>query len=130
MGLARNSDIFKAGVDLAGVHDWSSRSREPRPASAPGMPAEDRKVAFDSSPVASVKTWTSPVLFIHGDDDRNVSFSQTVDLVQKLRAKGDVHVELLVGPDEPHEFLLHKNRMAAYNATFEFLNRFLQFRGH
>jgi dipeptidyl aminopeptidase/acylaminoacyl peptidase len=118
MGLARNSDIFKAGVDLAGVHDWSARGRS-------GMPPEERKLAFDSSPVASVRTWTSPVLFIHGDDDRNVDFSQTVDLVQKLRAKGDVHIELLVRPDEPHEFLLHKNRMDAYNATFEFLSRFI-----
>ncbi len=26
---------------------------------------------------AAAKTWTSPVLFIHGDDDRNVAFSQT-----------------------------------------------------
>lgn len=118
MGLARNSDIFKAGVDLAGVHDWSQRGRS-------GMSLEERKLAFDSSPAASVKTWTSPVLFIHGDDDRNVDFSQTVDLVQKLRAKGDVHIELMVRPDEPHEFLLHKNRMDAYNATFEFLNRFI-----
>jgi dipeptidyl aminopeptidase/acylaminoacyl peptidase len=89
------------------------------------MSSEDLKLAFDSSPVASVKTWTSPVLFIHGDDDRNVDFSQTVDLVQKLRAKGDVHIELLVCPDEPHEFLLHKNRMDAYKATFEFLSRFI-----
>jgi dipeptidyl-peptidase-4 len=120
LGLARNSDIFKAGVDLAGVHDWSARGRGER-----GMSPEDRKLAFDSSPVAGVETWKSPVLFIHGDDDRNVDFSQTVDLVQKLRAKGDVHIELLVRPDEPHEFLLHKNRMDAYNATFEFLSRFI-----
>jgi len=124
MGLARNSDIFKAGVDLAGVHDWSAREREPRPW-AQTLSAEDRKLAFDSSPVAAVKTWTSPVLFIHGDDDRNVDFSQTVDLVQKLRAKGDVHIELMVRPDEPHEFMLHKNRMDGYHATFEFLDRFL-----
>jgi dipeptidyl-peptidase-4 len=125
MGLARNSDIFKAGVDLAGVHDWSARGRDTRAGAFGRMSAEDRKLAFDSSPVASVKTWTSPVLFVHGDDDRNVDFSQTVDLVQKLRAKGDVHIELLVRPDEPHEFLLHKNRLDAYKATFEFLNRFI-----
>jgi dipeptidyl-peptidase-4 len=123
MGLARNSDIFKAGVDLAGVHDWSARGgREGRP----GMPAENRKLAFESSPVAGVKTWTSPVLFIHGDDDRNVDFAQTVDLVQKLRAKGDVHIELMVRPGEPHEFKLFQNRNDAYNATFEFLDRFLR----
>src|SRR4030042_1991772 len=95
------------------------------PWAAQNMSAEDRKLAFDSSPVAAVKTWTSPVLFIHGDDDRNVDFSQTVDLVQKLRAKGDVHIELMVRPDEPHEFMLHKNRMDGYHATFEFLDRFL-----
>jgi dipeptidyl aminopeptidase/acylaminoacyl peptidase len=120
MGLSRNSDIFKAGVDLAGVHDWStSRGRGEQT-------TKERQLAFDSSPVAAVKTWTSPVLFIHGDDDRNVSFAQTVDLVQKLRAKGDVHVELMVRPDEPHEFKLRRNLMDAYRATFEFLDRFLK----
>ncbi len=119
-GLARNSDIFKAGVDLAGVHDWSARGGRS------GLSQEDKKLAFESSPVAAVKTWTSPVLFIHGDDDRNVDFSQTVDLVQKLRAKGDVHIELLVRPDEPHEFKLRQNLMDAYHATFEFLDSFLR----
>ena len=121
MGLARNSDIFKAGVDLAGLHDWSHYGR-----SRTALPSEASKVAFQSSPVASVDKWKSPVLFIHGDDDRNVPFSQTTDLVQKLRAKGDVHIELMVCPDEPHVFLLYKHRMDAYNATFEFLERFLK----
>jgi dipeptidyl aminopeptidase/acylaminoacyl peptidase len=125
MGLARNSDIFKAGVDLAGVHDWSSRGRDVRAVAFASVSGDDRKIAFESSPVAGVATWKSPVLFIHGDDDRNVDFSQTVDLVQKLRAKGDVHIELMVRPDEPHEFKLYKNRMEAYNATFEFLDRFI-----
>jgi len=119
MGLGRNSDVFKAGVDLAGVHDWSMTWRRAE------LTAEEQKLAFESSPAAAVKTWKSPVLFIHGDDDRNVDFSQTVDLVQKLRAKGDVHIELMVRPDEPHEFMLHRNRLGAYNATFEFLDRFL-----
>ena len=103
---------------MAGVHDWSQlRSR------SPGSSAS--KLAYNSSPVANIKDWTSPVLLIHGDDDRNVPFSQTTDLVQRLRAKEDVHIELIICPDEPHEFLLYKNRMKAYNATFEFLDRFL-----
>ena len=116
MSLARNSDIFKVGVDMAGVHDWSQRGR---------LNEEQRKLARQSSPVAFIETWTSPVLFIHGDDDRNVAFQQTTDLVQKLRAKGDVHIELMIAPDEPHEFLLYKNRMEAYNRTFEFIHRFI-----
>jgi dipeptidyl-peptidase-4 len=116
MSLARNSDIFKVGVDMAGVHDWSQRGR---------LNEEQRKLARESSPVAYLDTWTSPVLFIHGDDDRNVDFQQTTDIVQKLRAKGDVYIELMIAPDEPHEFLLYRNRMEAYNRTFQFINRFI-----
>jgi dipeptidyl aminopeptidase/acylaminoacyl peptidase len=117
MALARNSDIFKVGVDMAGVHDWSQlRGR---------LDEKMRKTARESSPVADIETWTSPVFFIHGDDDRNVPFQQTTDIVQKLRDKGDVYIELMIAPDEPHEFLLHQNRMEAYNRTFEFINQFI-----
>jgi dipeptidyl aminopeptidase/acylaminoacyl peptidase len=119
--LARNSDIFKVGVDMAGVHDWSQMGRR-----ISGLPKEILDVAFKASAVADVKTWKSPVLFIHGDDDRNVNFNQTTDLVQKLRKKGDVHIELLVYPDEPHVLLVYEKRMEAYNATFDFIHKFLK----
>lgn len=118
MALARNSDVFKVGVDMAGVHDWS-QMRWGR------LNEAQRKLARESSPVASVDTWKSPVLFIHGDDDRNVAFRQTTDIVQRLRAKGDVHIELMIAPDEPHEFLLYGHRMDAYERGFEFIDRYL-----
>src|SRR5436309_8516109 len=70
LGLARASDLFAAGVDFHGVHDWSLRSSDPK--------SDAARVAFESSPMAGVKTWRSPVLLIHGDDDRNVAFNQTV----------------------------------------------------
>lgn len=120
--LARNSDIFKVGVDMAGVHDWSQMGRR----FSGRIPEGILKTAFKSSAVADVKTWKSPVLFIHGDDDRNVNFNQTTDLVQKLRKKGDVHIELLVYPDEPHVLLVYESRMAAYNSTFDFIHKFLK----
>jgi len=56
------------------------------------------QAGHESSPVTSVETWKSPVLFIHGDDDRNVYFAQTVDLVARLRARG-VIIEQLVFPE-------------------------------
>jgi dipeptidyl-peptidase-4 len=118
MSLARNSDIFKVGVDMAGVHDWSQMRWRRFDEAA-------RKLARESSPVGSVATWKSPVLFIHGDDDRNVPFQQTTDIVQKLRAKGDVYFELMIVPDEPHEFLLHAHRMGAYERGFEFIDRYI-----
>ncbi len=120
MGLARNSDLFVAGVDLHGVHDWSAFGEE-FAKDAPDREAA-LKLAFQSSPNASISTWKSPVLLIHGDDDRNVEFSQTVDLLQRLRAQ-NVHVEELIFPDEIHGFLLWKTWIKAYGATEEFFGR-------
>jgi dipeptidyl aminopeptidase/acylaminoacyl peptidase len=62
---------------------------------------------------------------IHGDDDRNVPFSETVDLVEALRARG-VYFEQLIFPDEVHGFLLHRNWLAAYEATADFFDRKLK----
>jgi dipeptidyl aminopeptidase/acylaminoacyl peptidase len=117
MGLAHNSDMFAAGVDSHGVHDWSDFGEE-FPKDAPDRDAA-LKLAFQSSPNAAIATWKSPVLLIHGDDDRNVEFSQTVDLLQRLRAQ-NVHVEELIYPDEIHDFLMWKSWIKAYKATDEF----------
>jgi len=122
LGLARNSDLFAAGVDLHGVHDWSTR----RFRTWAGTESADVvKKARESSPVASVEKWKSPVLLIQGDDDRNVDFSQTVDLAQRLRAQ-KVEFEQMVLPDEVHDFLLHRHWLAVYKATSDFFDRHLK----
>lgn len=129
MGLARNSDLFKAGVDFHGVHDWSVFLTE-RPyfgnlGLRPPDTEEAVKLAWTSSPDAYVSTWKSPVLLIHGDDDRNVPFSQTVDLVQRLREQ-HVPFEQMIFPDEIHGFLMWKSWVRAYTATEEFFDRTLK----
>jgi dipeptidyl aminopeptidase/acylaminoacyl peptidase len=117
MGLGRDSAMFAAGVDLHGVHDWPTDNWEGK-----NISPELTKLAHESSPDAFVNTWKSPVLFIHGDDDRNVTFSQTVDLVARLRAR-EVPLEQVVFPDEVHFFLLHGTWVTAYEATEEFFDR-------
>ena len=126
MGLARNSDIFSAGVDFHGVHDWSMflNDWEDNPAAAPDY-KDAMKLAFESSPNASVSSWKSPVLLIHGDDDRNVPFNQTTDLVQRLRHQG-VEFEQMVFPDDIHDFLIWHHWVAAYTATGEYFDKKLK----
>ncbi|HYL85943.1 MAG TPA: prolyl oligopeptidase family serine peptidase [Candidatus Angelobacter sp.] len=128
MGLARNSDLFAAGVDFHGVHDWSARgfSRGSGPQEPGGPPdrAEAMRLAFESSPNAAISSWKSPVLLIQGDDDRNVDFSQMVDLVQRLRAQ-KVPFEQIVYPDEIHDFLLWRSWVRGYKATADFFDRVL-----
>ena len=117
LGLGRNSDLFAAGVDFHGVHDWPTDNWDGK-----NISPELTRLAHESSPVTAVNTWRSPVLFIHGDDDRNVTFTQTVDLVARLREKG-IEIEQLVFPDDVHDFLLHRHWVEAYHATADFLDR-------
>jgi dipeptidyl aminopeptidase/acylaminoacyl peptidase len=117
LGLGRNSDLFAAGVDFHGVHDWPADNWEGK-----HIPPDLVKLAHESSPVSAVSTWKSPVLFIHGDDDRNVMFSQTVDLVARLRAQG-VSIEQLIFPDEVHDLLVYGDWLKAYQATSDFFDR-------
>jgi dipeptidyl aminopeptidase/acylaminoacyl peptidase len=125
MGLSRSSDLFAAGVDIHGVHDWNTGIKNFVPTYNPLDYPKESKLAFDSSPLASVDGWRSPVLMIHGDDDRNVNFNETVTLVRTLRER-KVEVEQLVFPDEIHGFLLHRNWMAAFTAAADFFDRKLR----
>jgi dipeptidyl aminopeptidase/acylaminoacyl peptidase len=119
LGLARNSDLFAAGVDLHGVHDWSARRLRPW---LGAETADGLRKAWDASPVAAVEAWRSPVLLAHGDDDRNVDFGQTVDLVARLRER-NVPFEQLVFPDEVHDLLLHRHWVEFGRRAAAFLER-------
>ena len=101
--LAHNSDVFSAGVDMAGVHLW-------------GNSLDTADVSYKSSAISAIDTWKSPVLLWQGDDDRNVEFSQTIGLVDLLagpqgglrahrrarRHPRNAHSQTLALPLQPH----------------------------
>jgi dipeptidyl aminopeptidase/acylaminoacyl peptidase len=122
MGLSHNSDMFAAGVDLHGVHDWNSEIPNFVPAYDSLHYATESAIAFRASPLAAISGWRSPVLLIQGDDDRNVPFTETITLAYELRKRG-VTVEELVFPDEVHDFLLWRNWVGAYRAAEDFFRR-------
>jgi dipeptidyl aminopeptidase/acylaminoacyl peptidase len=125
LALARDSQIFAAGVDIHGVHNWTAERTasllENRYEKAPDM-QQALDVSWQSSPVSSIDTWKSPVLLIHGDDDRNVRFSQTTDLVRRLDKAGVTFEELVV-PDDTHHFLRYANMLRVDTATAAFFDR-------
>jgi dipeptidyl aminopeptidase/acylaminoacyl peptidase len=122
LALARASNLFAAGVDIHGVHDWNSELPTFSPSYDPREHGETARLAYESSPIASVSTWRSPVLLIHGDDDRNVPFAETELIVDALRRQ-KVDFEELIFPDEIHDFLLRRDWVRAYAAGAEFLGR-------
>jgi dipeptidyl aminopeptidase/acylaminoacyl peptidase len=120
LGLSRHSDLLAAGVDYAGVHDWSTDGSRRGAGSA-----KDAELAFQASPMAAIGTWKSPVLLIHADDDRNVSFSQTVELVEGLR-KHNIEFEQIILPDEIHDLLRADSWNRFFHAADDFFARHLQ----
>jgi dipeptidyl aminopeptidase/acylaminoacyl peptidase len=126
LALARNSNLFAAGVDFHGVHDWNleDNASDWKQGSFSERDAIASK-ARASSPIAAIDQWRSPVLLIHGDNDPDVAYAQTPLLADALRAR-KIHVEELIFPDELHGFLLHSDWIAAYHAAANFFERTLK----
>ena len=122
LALARASDTFAAGVDYAGVHDWNGLLKI---YAAAGAPSVADSLARASSPLSSIKRWRSPVLVIQADDDHNVPFSQSVQLITALREQKVPH-ELLVIPNEIHDLLLHQSWLTYFHAQSVFLDKYLR----
>jgi dipeptidyl aminopeptidase/acylaminoacyl peptidase len=134
LGLARNSDIFAAGVDFHGVHDWNleDNASDWKQGSFAQQDAIAAK-ALASSPLGDISKWSSPILLIHGDNDPDVAYAQTPHLADALRARNSrlppaqqVDVQELIFPDELHGFLLHRDWLAAYTAAAAFFERTLK----
>jgi dipeptidyl aminopeptidase/acylaminoacyl peptidase len=126
LALARDSDLFAAGVDFHGVHQWILEDNATADWLRGSLADQQRiaAVAYGSSPLYDVDRWRSPVLLIHGDDDPDVAYAQTPTLADALRAR-HVPVEELIFPDEVHDFILHKDWLTSYEAAADFFIRTL-----
>ena len=122
--LARNSDLFKAGVGIHGVYDWSWPSPVKghlNPSGFFGVGEKDKDRALASSPLGAIDGWRSPVLLVSGDQDMNVDVVETVDLAERLRERG-VEVRTLILPGEAHDFVRH----SAWKRLWHALNSFFR----
>ena len=121
-GLAQRGDLFATGVDIHGVHNWNDEEPTFTPWYDSLLVSKYAQRAYKSSPVYYAKNWKNPTLFIHGDDDRNVPFTETIHMIHQLRRQG-VEVDEKILPDEIHGFLMYKSWLQVDEATFEFINR-------
>jgi len=127
LALARDSSVFKAGVDFHGISNWVPALKKDGALPEHWYESDDAwklavATAFAASPDADIATWKSPVLLIQGDDDRNVPFDQTVELAHRLEQQQTPFEELVI-PNEIHGFLRRIDWLRADEATVEFLSR-------
>jgi len=93
LGLARASDAFAAGVDYAGIHNWSTFL------SSVGNPIDGgdaNRRALESSPIATIDQWHSPVLLVQADDDDGVQSQQAAELIEGLRSHSMDHDVIMI----------------------------------
>lgn len=121
LALARNSDLFAAGVDFHGVH---TLVRNPANNLSPNAQEAVRQLQWNSSPMAAIDSWRSPVLLIHGDDDRNVGFGQSLMLARELAAR-KIPFQEMAWPNERHSFFRYAAWRDSLKATDAFLNEHL-----
>ncbi len=121
LALARASKDIAAGVDYAGVYNWDTMLAS---IGAPVEPGDATRRGFDSSPVATIDQWHSPVLVVQADDDRNVPLQQSLELIEDLRLHRIEH-EVIIMPNEIHDLTQYSSWMALFKATDAYLNRHL-----
>ncbi len=80
----------------------------------------DRAKLTERSPITHLDNVRCPMLVLQGANDPRVPKSESDQVVERLRARGQ-RVEYVVFPDEGHGFTKRKNQDAAYERIVDFL---------
>jgi dipeptidyl aminopeptidase/acylaminoacyl peptidase len=130
-GLAMQPELWAAGVDIVGIsslvtflENTSDYRRAVREREY-GSLARDRAFLEHASPVTHLDAIVAPLFVIHGANDPRVPLSEAHQIKAALDGKG-VPCELRVYHDEGHGLAKRANRLDAYPAAVEFLERHLR----
>lgn len=110
LALAKHSDVFTVGFDMAGVHTATD------------------SLGQAHSAVAHVEHWKSPVYLVHGDDDLNVDINESIELARNLqRTRPDVLVKQRLVPGHTHDLnQSHEQLVDIYTEGSDFLLQHLR----
>ena len=137
MGLARDPDRFRCGVNYVGVTDiglmfsvgWSDFADSGYIKYAAreliGDPESDAERFRATSPLANAAKIRTPVLMVYGGQDYRVPVIHGERMRDALAAKPDL-VEWVLYPEEGHGFMVESNRYDFYTRVANFLGRHLQ----
>lgn len=124
-------DLWSAAVCIVGIANfvtflehtgpWRRKLRE----SEYGSLEHDRQFLERISPIHHIDRITAPLMVIHGANDPRVPIGEAEQIVEGLRGRGRP-VEYLRFEDEGHGLVKLPNRVRAYSAVAEFLDRTLR----
>jgi dipeptidyl aminopeptidase/acylaminoacyl peptidase len=132
MGLARDPDRWRCGINYVGVTDinlmfdvtWSDMARSDfiryTAKEMIGDPDKDAALLKAVSPLENAARIKVPVLMAYGAQDYRVPVIHGEKMRDALKAQG-TRVEWVTYPDEGHGFLNEKNRYDFYRRVADFL---------
>jgi dipeptidyl aminopeptidase/acylaminoacyl peptidase len=100
--MHQDPTLFRCGINVAGVVDWATYGAgytTPRL----GTPVEHPQIYRDSAPIHHMDKLARPLLVMHGTNDRNVQFRDSLRLWDVLLKLGKPF-EMAVYPGEIHFF--------------------------
>ncbi|AEI10144.1 putative prolyl oligopeptidase [Corynebacterium resistens DSM 45100] len=125
---SRYPELFAGVIDACGMTSFETyyESTEPWLASAAspkyGYPMHDAELLIEISPLYKAEQITSPVLFLHGENDTNVPIDESQQLFDALEAAGH-SPQFLVVPGEGHQFVKPKSRQLIGDKMLEFIEQ-------
>jgi dipeptidyl aminopeptidase/acylaminoacyl peptidase len=126
IGLTRQSDVWRAGVDLFGIANLptfleaTSRAHRELFETEFGDVEKDADLLDQQSPLRQVDKIVDPLFVYAGANDTRVLKSESDRIVQTLRERA-VPVEYMVAGDEGHSLGRRENRIALASRVARFL---------
>lgn len=119
--LAKGAEYFSAAIAVAPVTSWRFydtiyTERYMR------TPQENPDGYDDNSPINHVDRITGSYLLVHGTDDDNVHYQNTIEMVDALIGAG-VDFDLMIYPGHDHSIFTGKARLHLYRMMTSFLDR-------
>jgi dipeptidyl aminopeptidase/acylaminoacyl peptidase len=131
--LTRDSSKFQAAAPFYGIYDWSTAFRDGdrlmRFWIVMGMkgfkPDENHEIYYRNSTINFVQNVTTPLLIEHGEVDRRAPYSQSQELVEKLKQHHKVF-EFFHYPNEQHGIRQPDNFVDAYSKAEAWFGKYLK----
>ena len=132
MGLINNPELFRCGVEWAGVTDinlmysvtWSDFSEEWQRYGMPVLVGDRVKDAAQlkaTSPIEQAARIKQPLLLAHGGSDRRVPLTHGTQFYDAVKVNNS-NVEWVIYPEEGHGWRLVKTRLDFWTRVEKFLD--------
>ncbi len=127
-GVTHHPDLWAAAVDIVGIVNLETLLENTHPTrrylreAEYGFLATDREFFRQIAPINHADKITAPLMVIHGKNDPRVPHEEAEQIVSFLRAKNRP-VEFLSFDNEGHGVARLENRLVAYPAIADFLDR-------